>query len=92
MELLESIDEALASEQENKKQELETERRAEEERVESVRILGPGSYELNLDSLLERKELVMAIKEEGSYALHLPSVFKQRKSKQKDKSKLKKQE
>ncbi len=86
-----SIDEALASEQENKKQELETERRAEE-RVESVRILGPGSYELNLDSLLERKELVMAIKEEGSYALHLPSVFKQRKYKQKDKSKLKKQE
>jgi hypothetical protein len=87
-----SIDEALASEQGNKKQELETERRAEEERVESVRILGPGSYELNLDSLLERKELVMAIKEEGSYALHLPSVFKQRKYKQKEKSKLKKQE
>lgn len=45
------------------------------ERVESVRILGPGSYELNLDSLLERKELVMAIKGEGTYALHLPSVF-----------------
>ena len=87
-----SIDEALASEHEIKMQELETERRAEEERVESVRILGPGSYELNLDSLLERKELVMAIKEEGSYALHLPSVFKQPKYKQKDKSKLKKQE
>jgi len=87
-----SIDKALASEQENKKQELETERIAEGERVESVRILGPGSYELNLDSLLERTELVMAIKEEGSYAVHLPSVFKQRKYKQKDKSKLKKQE
>jgi len=91
-----SIDEALASEQENKKKKLETEGVVEEERVESVRILGPGSYELNLDSLLERKELVMAIREEGSYALHLPSVFKQRKykqkDKQKDKSKLKKQE
>ncbi len=87
-----SIDEALASEQENKKKEFETEGIVEEERVESVRILGPGSYELNLDSLLERKELVMAIREEGSYALHLPSVFKQRRSKQKDKSKLKKQE
>ncbi len=46
------------------------------ERVESVRILGPGSYELNLDSLLERKEIVMAIKQDGTYAVDLPSVFK----------------
>ena len=46
------------------------------ERVESVRIIGPGSYELNLNSLLERKEIVMAIKEDGSYAVDLPSVFR----------------
>ena len=46
------------------------------ERVESVRILGPGSYELNLDSLLGRKEIVMAIKEDGTYAVDLPSVFR----------------
>ncbi|MBW6470742.1 MAG: Zn-ribbon domain-containing protein, partial [Methanosarcinaceae archaeon] len=46
------------------------------ERVESVRILGPGSYELNLDSLLGRKEIVMAIKQDGTYAVDLPSVFK----------------
>jgi predicted nucleic acid-binding Zn-ribbon protein len=90
-EVVRSIDEALASEQEGKKQEPETERKTDEERVESVRILGPGSYELNLNSLLERKELVMAIREEGSYALHLPSVFKQQKEKHKDKTKLKKQ-
>ena len=45
-------------------------------RVESVRILGPGSYELNLDSLLGRKEIVMAIKEDGTYAVDLPSVFR----------------
>ena len=54
------------------------------DRVESVRILGPGSYELNLDSLLQRKEIIMAIKEDGTYALHLPSVFKsERKEKKK---------
>jgi predicted nucleic acid-binding Zn-ribbon protein len=47
----------------------------EGERVESVRILGPGSYELNLDSLLDRKEIIMAIKEDGTYAVHLGSVF-----------------
>ena len=87
-EVVKSIDEALSSEQENKKPDPETERKTEEDRVESVRILGPGSYELNLDSLLERQELVMAIKEEGSYALHLPSVFKQKK--EKNKTKLKK--
>jgi predicted nucleic acid-binding Zn-ribbon protein len=86
-EVVRNIDEALASEQEDIKQEPEAERNSDEERVESVRILGPGSYELNLDSLLERKELVMAIREEGSYALHLPSVFSQ----QKEKSKSKKQ-
>lgn len=45
------------------------------DRVESVRILGPGSYELNLSSIMERKEIIMAIKENGTYALHLPSVF-----------------
>jgi predicted nucleic acid-binding Zn-ribbon protein len=89
-EVVRNIDEALASEKKNEKQEsTEKERESEEERVESVRILGPGSYEVNLDSLLERKELVMAIREEGSYALHLPSVFKQQKEK-KDKAKSKK--
>lgn len=53
------------------------------ERVESVRILGPGSYELNLDSLLQRKEIIMAIKEDGTYAVDLPSVFKEKKKKKK---------
>ncbi|MFZ2498318.1 Zn-ribbon domain-containing protein [Methanosarcina sp.] len=86
-EVVRNIDEALASEQEHRKQEPEVETKQEEERVESVRILGPGSYELNLDSLLERRELVMAIREEGSYALHLPSVFNQQKERQKSKSK-----
>ncbi len=89
-EVVRNIDEALASEQENRNQEPEAERNTDEERVESVRILGPGSYELNLDSLLERRELVMAIREEGSYALHLPSVFSQQKEKQKEKTKSKK--
>jgi predicted nucleic acid-binding Zn-ribbon protein len=49
------------------------------ERVESVRILSPGSYELNLESLLEREEIVMALKEDGTYLVHLPSVFQKKK-------------
>ena len=82
-EVVRNIDEALASEEKEKEHESGSETKTEEERVESVRILGPGSYELNLDSLLERKELVMAIREEGSYALHLPSVFNQQKKNKK---------
>ncbi len=49
------------------------------ERVESVRIVSPGSYELNLESLLERDEIVMALKEDGTYIVHLPSVFQKKK-------------
>lgn len=76
--LIKEIDEIIGIEKE--------ERSVVEEdgdRVESVRILGPGSYELNLDSLLHRKEIVMAIKEDGTYALHLPSVFKAEKKEKK---------
>ncbi len=49
------------------------------DRVESVRIVSPGSYELNLESLLERDEIVMALKEDGTYLVHLPSVFQKKK-------------
>lgn len=48
------------------------------ERVESVRILSPGSYELNLDSIMKRDEIVMALKEDGTYIVHLPSVFQKK--------------
>lgn len=65
----------------NKKPESKAETKPEEigSRVESVRILSPGSYELNLESLLEREEIVMALKEDGTYVVHLPSVFQKKK-------------
>ena len=53
----------------------------EGERVESVRILGPGSYELNLNSLLERDEIIMAIKQDGTYAVDLSSTFRKKNKK-----------
>ncbi|MEA3282950.1 MAG: Zn-ribbon domain-containing protein [Euryarchaeota archaeon] len=43
--------------------------------VESIRILEKGSYELNLESLLEREEIILSMKEDGRYLVHLPSVF-----------------
>ncbi len=56
-----------------------TEQKEIGERIESIRILSPGQYELNLESLLERKEIVMALKEDGTYVVNLPSVFKKKK-------------
>ena len=55
----------------------------EGERIESLRILSPGVYELNLDTLLERKEIVMRLKENGTYVVPLPSLFRKKKQQQK---------
>ncbi|MDI6888149.1 MAG: Zn-ribbon domain-containing protein [Methanocellales archaeon] len=54
-------------------------------KVESVKIVGPGSYELNIESLLDRPEIIMALKEEGTYMVHLPSIFESRSKKRKRK-------
>jgi hypothetical protein len=49
-----------------------------ERKVESIRIEEPGTYELNLPKLLEREELVMAVKE-GTYMIDLSSAFRRSK-------------
>ncbi|MGV8176110.1 MAG: OapC/ArvC family zinc-ribbon domain-containing protein [Methanothrix sp.] len=46
--------------------------------MESVKITAPGTYELNLPSLFERDELIMAVKE-GTYFIDLTSAFKKSK-------------
>ncbi len=46
--------------------------------LESIKITSPGTYELNLTSLFERDELIMAVKE-GTYFIDLASVFKKSK-------------
>jgi len=48
------------------------------ERIESVRIIAPGMYELNIEKLLESGEVVIALQEDGKYAIHLPSLLKRR--------------
>ncbi len=48
---------------------------AHEGRIDSVRILEKGNYDLNLPMLLSRKELVMS-KEDGVYHVDLPSALK----------------
>jgi len=47
----------------------------DENKLESIKITGPGTYELNLPSLFERDELIMAVKE-GTYFIDLSSAFR----------------
>ena len=49
--------------------------KAESEKLESIKITAPGTYELNLPSLFERDELIMAVKE-GTYLIDLSSAFR----------------
>jgi hypothetical protein len=47
-------------------------------KVESIKITAPGTYELNLPTLFERDELIMAVKE-GTYLIDLSSAFRKKK-------------
>lgn len=47
----------------------------EDDKLESIKITAPGTYELNLPSLFERDELIMAVKE-GTYFIDLSSAFR----------------
>ena len=73
------VDELLGVKDETPELKNEPETKEIGNRIESIRILSPGQYELNLESLLERKEIVMALKEDGTYIVNLPSVFKKKK-------------
>ena len=44
------------------------------ESVESVKILNPGTYEINLEKIFSREEIIIALQEDGRYAIHLPSL------------------
>ena len=60
----------------------EDKRRAEIEvfeRIESIRILGPGSYELNLERLARSDEVVVGLEKEGRYAADILSMAKKKK-------------
>ncbi len=46
--------------------------------IESIRIIAPGQYEINLEKLFEREEIIIAIEEDGKYVIHLPSLLKKK--------------
>lgn len=43
------------------------------EQFESIRIVQPGQYELNLMELYDRDEYIVALEEDGRYVINVPS-------------------
>lgn len=62
------------------KEELKEEIKKELKRfgIESIRIIAPGQYEINLEKLFEREEIIIALEEDGRYVIHLPSLLKKK--------------
>ncbi len=52
---------------------LETLRRELNDQFESIRIVEPGQYELNLMELYDREEYIIALKEDGRYVIDVPA-------------------
>ncbi len=67
--------EASSSSPEGEKSETLENNLGMESKLESIKITAPGTYELNLPSLFEREELIMAVKE-GTYFIDLSSAFR----------------
>jgi len=51
------------------------------DRVETIRILSPGSYELNLQKMAESDERIVSVGTEGTYIIDLMSMAKDQKKK-----------
>jgi predicted nucleic acid-binding Zn-ribbon protein len=47
------------------------------DRVETIRIVAPGSYELNLEKMAKSDERIVSVGEEGSYIIDLMSMAKE---------------
>lgn len=45
------------------------------EQFESIKILAPGEYELNLMELYEREEYIIALQEDGRYMIEVPNYW-----------------
>lgn len=55
---------------------LEDLRRELNEQFESIRIVAPGQYELNLMELYDREEHIIALQEDGRYVIQVPDSWR----------------
>ena len=54
---------------------IETLREELNEQFESIRILNPGQYELNLMELYDREEYIISLREDGRYVIEMPESW-----------------
>jgi len=47
------------------------------DQFESVKVVAPGQYELNLMELYEREEYIVALQEDGRYSIQVPENFRE---------------
>ncbi|NLZ30093.1 MAG: hypothetical protein GX885_05030 [Methanomicrobiales archaeon] len=71
---LETGEDVLEVRDERKKEEIEV-----FERIESIRILAPGSYELNIEKLAKSEEVVVGLEREGRYMVDILSMARKKK-------------
>ena len=76
----ESKEEVLEIVEPKKKKEVEM-----YDRVETIRIVAPGSYELNLEKMAESDERIVSVGKEGSYIIDLMSMSRDEAEKKKRK-------
>ncbi len=87
--MLEQSAEALAKETPDQVLVVSTgpdEKKESRDRVESIRIIAPGTYELNIEKLADSDERVVGIGTEGNYLLDLHSMIKPGRDKKNRKS------
>ncbi|MFB6303577.1 MAG: Zn-ribbon domain-containing protein [Haloferacaceae archaeon] len=46
------------------------------EQFESIRVLNPGQYELNLMELYDREEYIISLREDGRYVIEVPETWR----------------
>ena len=57
------------------------------DRVETIRIVSPGSYEINLEKMAQTDERIVSVGKEGSYIIDLMSMAKDEPKKKKHRKK-----
>jgi hypothetical protein len=76
-----TIDEIAEESQQEVLEVVEPKKRKKEvemyDRVETIRIVSPGSYELNLEKMAETDERIVSVGKEGSYIIDLMSMAKE---------------
>ena len=45
------------------------------DQFESIRIVSPGQYELNLMELYDRQEYIISLQEDGRYVIEMPDAW-----------------